>query len=175
MGIREQINRKQWLGMGGTAALILMVLIFILWQVSNSRRTSAALTRAFYSDDDGTSWFLDDRMKIVPFDHNGKPAVRVEVFRCKGGKPFAGYLERYSDAVIAKMTALNPENPGAAALFFHAPMEVKRPGDPEWFSMRGGDPSSMKQFTSITTPACPDGGPEDLTLVSPADAGNGAD
>ncbi len=58
---------------------------------------------------------IDDLDKVVPFDHGGKPAVRAMVFRCKNGKPFVAYLQRYSEAVEAKIAAIAAAHPETAA------------------------------------------------------------
>jgi hypothetical protein len=54
--------------------------------------------KACFSDDDGQTWFVDSAYKVVPFDHNGKPAVRAMVFTYDNGhKQFVQALVRYTD------------------------------------------------------------------------------
>jgi hypothetical protein len=54
---------------------------------------------AFYSDDDGQTWFTDSIYKFPPIDHNGKAAVRAYVYSYSKGQ-FVGYLQRYKPAAV---------------------------------------------------------------------------
>ena len=118
MGIREKINKSQQVWVTVAASVIVVALMVIISQMMRSGRPhlSAAMTKAFYSDDDGKTWFVDKAQKIVPFDHNGKEALRVRVFRCKGGDPFVGYLERYSDNIKARILEMIAEHRVAVRL-----------------------------------------------------------
>jgi hypothetical protein len=51
---------------------------------------------AFYTEDNGKSFFKDDINKLSPFDHNGKQAYRCDVFQTDGGKQFVGLVYRYT-------------------------------------------------------------------------------
>ena len=79
MGVRELIDRKNHLVMGVAIAAIAVALasILILWRHREGPPALGAGVQAFFSDDDGKTWFPDDAMKIPPFDHNGKPAYRA--------------------------------------------------------------------------------------------------
>jgi hypothetical protein len=55
----------------------------------------------FYTVDDGETWFVDSSDRIPPFEHDGKMAVRANLFICtKDGTIFPAFLMRYSDEVI---------------------------------------------------------------------------
>jgi len=174
MGIREKINKSQQISMTAAVCVIVIALSFIIWQMTKGGPSlSAAMTKAFYSDDDGKTWFVDDAQKIVPFDHHGKEAVRVRVFRCNGGEPFVGYLERYSDEIKARILEMAAQHPGDSAPDFSLmPMEVRKPGEKTWVNTL--TPNSYMEYKRVTVPVCPGGGASEPALVTPADSGNGA-
>jgi len=175
MSIREKINQKQSLAIIGAATIVILSLSFIVWHaVWRGPTISPPVTKAFYSDDDGVTWFVDETTRLAPFDHNGKQAVRAEVFRCKAGKAFVGYLERYSDAAKARIIAAGAPQPGSAAGgMSREPMEVKKPGQTKWVAL-GGSASSSKEYIAVTTQSCPEGDNTYLRGVSPSDPDNGA-
>ena len=122
------------------------------------RPKPAPVGKMFFTDDDGKTWFVDDATKIPPYtDANGKEAVLVYVYKCgKTGKPFAGYMLKY--------TPEGQETHGASDEESQRPLDgratecipqtlVKKPGDANWVS-RTDDPQA---FSKATTPACPDG------------------
>ncbi len=80
------------------AAGVLVVCMVLAWEILSDHVTLAPFTpaaQAFYTDDDGATTFVDDGQKTPPFQHKGKEAVRVQMFKC-GSTKFIGYLERYS-------------------------------------------------------------------------------
>ena len=82
----------------GVGVLVFGALL-IAFQLHGSGSSVAASTstKAFFSNDDGKTWFTDLATKLPPFDHSGSQAYRVEVFRCgPSGKPFVVCLESYS-------------------------------------------------------------------------------
>jgi hypothetical protein len=103
----------------------------------------SAVASAYYSTDDGQSWFVEDRAKIPPFEHQGKPAYRAYVFKCgENGKPFVAYLERFAEPARTELANRNPGAPsggagagaGAGAALNDA-IEVKQPGAGEWVKL----------------------------------------
>ena len=165
MGLREKINHHQTVIAGTASAAIVLSLAFVSWECLGGRTSGAPASKAFYSDDDGKTWFVDDRAKLPPFDHNGKVAVRAEIFRCKGGPPFVGYLERYSDAVKARRRSADAAHANSfTAQMMDEPMEVRKPGQTKWVT--GNAARSV-------TPTCPDGSTDGLMPVFPFDRDNG--
>jgi hypothetical protein len=115
MGIREKINAKKSAGYG-LAALFLLAAGGVLAYTQWPQHRFAGKT-AFYSDDDGQTWFIDTVYKSTPFDHNGKQAVRAVVYSCENGKTkFCAYLmrdtpedkKRLDDALATAAHAGNP-------------------------------------------------------------------
>jgi hypothetical protein len=162
--------------MGVASCAILLALFCILLQASKRRHMySSAVPKAFYSDDDGQTWFVDDAMKPVPFDHNGKQAFRVKVFRCSGGQPFVGYLERYSDADNARLAAAGTPKPDYSGFGAAEPAAraVRRPGEEKWIGLVSG-PQSMAEYNRIISPTCLDSAAEKPSLLAPTDPDNGS-
>lgn len=92
--------------------------------------------------------------KPSPFDHNGKPAYRALVFRCRTGGPFVGFLAKYSDqskaqAEAAAATALagTPSH-----LVGNPPMDrLKQPSESTWRTNSNPSQSGLPEVR------CPDG------------------
>jgi hypothetical protein len=62
---------------------------------------------AYYSVDDGKSYFEDSNTKIPPFDYGGKQAYRVHVFSCDGGKTtWVSHLESWKPEARAKLEGI---------------------------------------------------------------------
>jgi hypothetical protein len=122
-------------------------------------------TQAYYTVDDGQTWFADDIKNIPPYEVDGKQAVRVYLYRCNGGKPFVGHLERYTPEAKAaaeefrKSFARSRQNPVPLEMEFQG-REVKKPGGTEWVSL-----GNMREAEKIITPRCPPG--QQLEVVMP--------
>lgn len=177
VGIRQTMNEKPALTTGVTAGIIVVAIAIIVWQSMGKSGPSTSIpTKAFFSDDDGKTWFVDDVTKIPPFDHNGKPAFRVKLFRCgDNGKPFVGHLEGFNEEGKQKLEEMVKSGGGAAAvggaqrMSIANGMMVKRPTDMVWVQSNPGDPESFQEFNKIMQPVCPDGTMEGLRIVNPGD------
>lgn len=105
------------------------------------------MSRVYFSDDEGKSYFADDMDKTFPFDHDGKQAYRAYVYRCdESGKPFVGLVGRQ----------VQPKNPSSKNKSDprSAPIEVKKPGESKWVPFGGAE--GQKLMKSL----CPDGFPD---------------
>jgi hypothetical protein len=164
MGVRETINKNKPLGI---AIVVVMIAVAAgLVYLFDRSGEIAPLTRAYFSDDDGKSYFVDDSNKVCPFDHDGKQAVQAYVFQCDGSKPFVGYLCRFNESGRKRMEDLRamPKTPdtinamrGVAA----KSMEYKKPGDLAWA------PANSPGASAALNPAPPAGETGDLTSVDP--------
>jgi len=67
---------------GTTAGVICGVIVVAVLGIVLSTTVASATHRAYFSDDDGKTFFVDDIEKIVPFDHDGKPGFRAMVYQC---------------------------------------------------------------------------------------------
>jgi hypothetical protein len=126
--------------------------------------------QAYFSTDDGASWFTDSEDKIPPFQKDGKPAYRVYLYSCDAGATkFVGYMQRFTADAKAKIeqsqTLTGEALDAEAAAIGQARLageEVKKPktGDTDkaWLkrSTRDGD--------VISRPMCPNGSPAQVML-----------
>ena len=156
MGIRETLNKNQSITTGATIAIIVIAVGIIVWQML-PERAPRIMVKSYFSNDDGKSWFEDSSDKLVPFDKDGKEAVRAHLFQCSGGPPFVGYLEKLDPRVKARLDAFlaDPKNrgrvmPGQAEAEDTGRL-VKRPGDKQWV------PDTNPMAARITTIKCKDG------------------
>lgn len=156
MGIRQTMNENPALSIGVTAGAILVAIIIIIWELvgGKSPTSTAAINQSFFTDDDGKTFFADDANKIPPFMHNGKPAYKVLVFKCKDGKPFVAHMERYTEEGKKRLEDTK-QTRGRLAQGMGAFMEVKKPGQPTWVRMTGDNPRAWSEIMRVT---CPDGG-----------------
>jgi len=147
MGIREAMNRNSKLTAGIVGSVAVLATVFVVIQVYAGRKTFPSKSpEAFYSDDDGKSFFTDTDDRIAPFDHNGKQAVRASVFECCG-KRYVGYLERYNaDALKVKMAGKGTRETDING------REVKKPGGSTWVNAR-----DLAKASKITDVQCPHG------------------
>jgi hypothetical protein len=157
VGVRQTINENPALSTGVTIGVIVLALLIILWEAFGSHRHRPLdAGRAFYSDDDGQTWFADVANKRTPFtDANNKPAVQALVFKC-GGQPFVGYLLRSTISDGDPAAAGPPRTRGLAD---PSNTEVKKPRAKTWVRF---DPRNSAPYASITQtfPQCPSGRPE---------------
>jgi hypothetical protein len=157
MGIRDMINENPRRAAAAAGVLVLLTLGLILWEtVGGSPKPSAAAPMAYFSDDDGQTYFIGDLSQVPPFDHNGRIAVIAQVFRCgDGGKPFVAYLVKYdekSKAAMEQELQVSPRlMPNEMAQY---PILAKKPGASRWVP----DTPRTAEYQAVTTPVCPDGG-----------------
>jgi hypothetical protein len=166
VGIREKLNENPAITTGATLVIVLIAVIFIVWQLIPHNPPIA--TKDFYTDDDGATYFTDDIKLVPPFDHNGKEAVRARVFQCPGSGKFVGYMEKYSpnakkqlDAAMSKPATQGPPafDPMLEANLINGRL-IKKPGEGKWVNQQ--DPT----FQKIVDVHCPDGGTQ-IELVTP--------
>jgi hypothetical protein len=168
MGIRETLNSNRHLITVGVLVLLIAATFgWMFWQ-SADLGNRFSTPQAFYTADDGATWFKDDANKLPPFDHQGKPAVACYVYKCGDkGQPWVSHLMRYTPEgkaqreeqikskgginVIGSNTLLKPQ------------LEVKeaKTGDQGWVHV--SDPRAA----AIQKPECPDGSMTDIKPVDP--------
>jgi hypothetical protein len=172
VGIRETLNRNPLITTIGTLVIVVIAIGFIIYSSLGSG-SAKAQTSAFFSVDDGKTWFADDINKVAPFKTaDGKEAVQVYVFSCKGGsEPFVAYLSRYTPEMRkqvedfrAQIKSGKMQGPPTMAFMgkMQTAMEFKRPGDPGWTRM-----TEYQRYSMIARPTCPDGKMDNLVPVLP--------
>ncbi len=168
MGIRETINEKPAIGVGIGIGIVVIAIVIIGWQFMHSNR-QGALTgpitgdQAYYSDDDGKTFFTDDMKKLTPFKHAGKDAVRAHVYRCSKGDPFVGYLERHTE-LAKQQKGMAMEMGGRPSFTEHAVFEVKKPGKSPWIPV---DTKNESEAVKVFGVACPGDAMENPVVMVP--------
>ena len=152
--MRELINRHRALTLGAMVVVVALALGLSLRRSFGPGR-GTRITQAFYSDDDGKNYFVDELGKSSPFDHGGKPAYRAYVYRCTGwSAPFVGYLARQAPDEKSQgpmESTADAVKAGAAKGRSTGGMQVKKPGDPRWVAL------DSVEGTGISDVACPNG------------------
>jgi len=167
MGVRETLNKQPAITTGATIGIIVLALGFIIWQVMGGGNHIQIPTKAYYTTDDGASYYKDDINLIAPYDYGGKQAVKADVFKCASGSEFVGYLERYT-ADAKKVIEDSRKNPGTedfgkAAEAASRGLEVKAPltGDTGWVK------NYAAAASKIITVHCPGGGDQPPEPILP--------
>lgn len=122
---------------------------------------------AFYTVDDGATWFVDDANKLPPFDHEGKPAVACYVYKCgNAGQPWVSHLMRYTAA--GKMqreqqrTDPNAEfNMSMSNVGTNLEVKEANSGDQEWVSINDPRAAGIQELK------CADGSRDNITPLDP--------
>jgi hypothetical protein len=156
MGLRESLNQQNpKIVLGVTAAIIvIVVMLYFIFEGGGSAVVGAESPKAFFSSDDGKTWFADDANKLPPFDTGGKETLRAYVYRCGDGKEFVAFLERFTPQGKARRQAARDaradgEKAAPPLLDQSNGLEVKMPGNPTWVS------ESDPRAEAIMSPRCP--------------------
>jgi hypothetical protein len=158
LSIREKLNRNRPVVIGIASVLILGAFVYIIQQLMGGERPRVP-NEAYYTTDDGATYFEDDVNRIPPFDHDGKQAVKAQVYTC-GGTNFVGYLIRYTPEAQKQLAAANGVGVGAIRA---VGTEINKPltGDAGWTN------SNDKGAGRIYAIKCPDGSDNAPSVVLP--------
>lgn len=155
MSIREKLQKNPSLVAGIAGVVIIAAIVSIVMQAKSS---SGGGSKAYFSTDDGQTYFTDSKYMVPPYDKGGKQAVRAHVFMC-GGKPVVGYLSRYTtealkvmeDVKQAKAEKRPPKNIGALMSLSSVGIEVKKPGPGNpW--IKGSEPTKVAEIRAFKCP-----------------------
>lgn len=112
MGLREKMNENPRVTTAITAGVVVVALMLIVYQLWPEAPIQP-LSKAYYTVDDGQTYFVEDIDKVPPFMHEGKEAVRAHVMQCgETGKPFVGWLEKFTPEAKKKLDALYQKTGG---------------------------------------------------------------
>jgi hypothetical protein len=161
LGLREQINKKPGVASGAVGAAVILMILFVFWQIRGGRAPTKLSIQSFYTIDDGRTWFADDYDKVAPFDHDGTPAVHCFVFKCSPSAPFAGYLQKFTPAMYDQMTGLTKPDAQHSMLSPSGQILVKKPGDKNWVL------SYTPEGLNVMEVHCPGGSTERPQPVNP--------
>lgn len=168
MNVRQTLREKP-MAAGAVAAGLLLTAVICIGLQSRGPDGPAAGERAFFSIDDGKTWFADDAKKRPPFTKDGKEAVRAYVYRSSDGKTFVNHLERFTPEAkqaLDEADKADPKGKGAADLSsvqsaYTSGRELKRPGEAKWTS--SGNAREVGKVLAIKSPS----GSGDATPVTP--------
>jgi hypothetical protein len=170
MGIRRVIQGKPLAGVGMAVLLLFLAGAILARQFWPEKR--AKLSQAYYSDDDGQTWFQDSVYRVAPFDHNGRNAVIAEIYNYDdGSKEFCAYLAKFTPEAKSRLESAladaekSGRPPSSVALYrdpnFIGPgMLVKKPGSgSNWVSISDPRANDVRSVHS------PDGSAVDQVFV----------
>lgn len=167
MGVREFIHRyRRVVAPVVVVGLVVSVAYAVYQWRSAPADPLAGSGKAFYSVDDGTTYFVAGSEQIPPFLHEGREAVQALVYTDDGGKTtFVGYLMRFTPRGVELMRAMRqPAGDRPRALpgldpGLQANTEVKRPGAGAWVKLSdiaaAGEVMSVKSRTDPSRLADP--------------------
>ncbi len=112
MGIREKLNDNPAITNGVTIGIIVIAGFFIIYQSFFSGPSVDIPTEHYYTVDDGATFFAGPIDMVIPFEHEGRQAVRAAVFKCDGEEPFVAFLEKYEDQAVTKIRAIDAQLEG---------------------------------------------------------------
>jgi hypothetical protein len=160
VGIRETLNKNPGLTTGVTAGIILLALVFIIWQAGGGGGVGGGgMAKAFFSNDDGASFFEADATLVPPFQHDGKTAVRAHVYTCDdGATKKVAYLEKFTDKAKEMMEKMRGGDVSDQQFMAMEEIQmtgilVKAPGTGD----KGWVPQIHQSAGQIVTPKCPEG------------------
>ena len=94
MGIREKLKEKPAVTACIAAVFLAIAVGILIWSYWPEKK--ADLSKAYYSDDDGKTWFAESAFLVTPFQHNGKTAVVAQVYSYDDGKKQSAHIWRSS-------------------------------------------------------------------------------
>ena len=165
MGIRQTLNDNPVVTTSVTGVIILAAIFFLFRSACSGPGgggSGTVPTKEYFTVDDGANYFPEDAKKVPPFQHQGKTAYRVKVYKCPDGTTFVSHLERFSEADKKRMEAALAARPAGGdpngslppdTFVLAGNMEIKKPGDKEWVKMSDG----VEKYLSVLRPKCPDG------------------
>jgi hypothetical protein len=156
MSVREAIAKNPTTTTIVTLVVLAGTIVYCLHGISSASGTAS--NQAYFTTDDGQSFFVDSMDHLPPFDREGKPAYRVWMYSCDGGvTKFPGYLERLTPQGLARM---EPELADYKSGKTRVPpgvgptdIEVKKPGPGNSWVNR----ANYQEAQKITVVQCPAG------------------
>jgi hypothetical protein len=147
IGIRQRMNEHPRVTAVVIGVIVIASIGAVVMQVRAGRHSiTTRLPDAFFTVDDGQTFFTAGGDNVPPFDYQGKVAVHAVVFECSGRR-FVGYLERYTPEAHKQMI----EGKATPVTQMYG-RELKRPEERTW--VKSGD---LKAVAKVIDVQCPDG------------------
>ena len=157
MGVREWIDKNQQAATVGSGAVAVLAVGLIIYQLLPQRPE----TKAWYTTDDGKTWFKDSNRLVPPFQKDGKEAVLARVYECEG-REFVAYMERYRPGPAKKMREFRAKEDAGEAVddpgIGLGSVEYKRPGPNEKWT------AELHHMTDMMQVNCKDGNPAPIVF-----------
>jgi hypothetical protein len=103
---------------------------------------------AFFTSDDGATWFVLSASNIAPVEVDGKEAVRAHVFKSEASsRQWVQYLEKYDAKAKKELELMRAGSPPSVVTgdgLMRGPL-VKKPGGTAW--VRTSDPAAREIMT----------------------------
>lgn len=161
MSIRETLNKNSTTSTALAVVVLIAavgLLLGMFWRPSPYKK--GGYTEVFFTNDDGQTYFADNRLKVPPYDKDGKPAVRAQVVRCGSGKPFVAFMSRYNERAAKSLNEAAAGGKLTQEMLdgYFLQTEAKKPGEKEWVS------ADKASETGVTTITCPKAGDRPLPV-----------
>jgi hypothetical protein len=164
MAVREWLNKNRKWSTAGAMAVAVIGIGLTIYQLL----PEPAETKAWFTTDDGKTWFKDSNRLVPPFQRDGKEAVLAKVYECTG-KPFVAYMLKYTpegkaiyEKFYAAEDAKDPNLDEGMLMAVRGHARYKRPGEAEWTPE-----NDIRKVTEMFYPKCPDGSAQDPLVVWP--------
>lgn len=172
MSISVMLSRHRGVVVGVIITVILASVGFAAWHIhqSSGGGVDAGAGKAFFTVDDGKTWFAGDIRNIPPFEKDGKPAYQCFVWTSDDGKTeFVSHLQRYTPDAKKRLEEAQAKgvhaDPQSLKMIMMSGVEVKAAGngdDPKnWINER--DPRA----TGIKLPKATVGKQDNIQQVLP--------
>jgi hypothetical protein len=146
-------RNKAWVAVA--SIIVIAVCLFAAQKAYRGDELPDVISKVYFSDDDGKTYFAAGIENGIDFTHDGKHAFRAYVYRCDSGKAFVGFLGRGSGGHGAAPAAPDPQHPGAGGSPT-AGIEIKKPGQAKWVAF------GSVEGQAIIRSLCPSGSPESV-------------
>ena len=159
MEVRKLLEEHSKVASIAIGVVTLVAVIAIVAQLRGPAVPKAP-TKAFFTADDGATYFVDSITRVAPFDYNGKQAVRALVIIGANGKTFVATLFRFSAKMKEKVdadVARDPSDPGTLLELRSGEDEIKKAMSPnaKWATVNtaAGDAAAVFQTPlDVTSP-----------------------
>lgn len=170
MSLRETINKKPGVFVGVSAAVVVLAIIWLVYALRGSKPTPmVVISKGFFSDDDGKTFYADDLKNIPPYEHNGKKAYRAKVYQVKGtSQRFVGYLESYDEKTKKHIEEQMAKGMDPASAMQGVNILVKKPGGGKWIQCGSIVSPEVAHVIEVKSPDGKKG--EELEYVLPTQA-----
>jgi hypothetical protein len=133
-----------------SCVLVLVALVAAAVELRHPRYSNLE----YFTVDDGQTWVALPAPHFAPFDYQGKTAVQAMLFTGSNGKPFVGYLMKYTPAAQRALSAASDTNASTTAPLHDTIRSedrlYKRPGQGEW--VPGNDPAAAEIWGAVVDP-----------------------